>query len=122
MLLCFLWQIAATALFVSAATPTESVRKRSSHIDNSRSRFVFTKDGRFFFNGRCVQNNISYSSILADKSDSVLNFVGTNAYWLAALNTEEDIDFTLGNMSAKGIKVVSSQDMGVQWSEIPTVP
>jgi len=35
-----------------------------------------------------------------------LDFVGTNAYWLPALNSDEDIDFTLGNMSAAGVKVV----------------
>ncbi|TFK54791.1 glycoside hydrolase [Heliocybe sulcata] len=33
-------------------------------------------------------------------------FVGTNAYWLPVLNSDEDIANTLANMSAKGIKVV----------------
>lgn len=37
---------------------------------------------------------------------STLDFVGTNAYWLPALNSDQDIDLTLGNMSAAGIKVV----------------
>ena len=37
---------------------------------------------------------------------SSLAFVGTNAYWLPVLNTEEDINFTLGNMTKAGITVV----------------
>lgn len=35
-----------------------------------------------------------------------LRFVGTNAYWLPTLNTDDDIDYTLGNISSAGIKVV----------------
>jgi mannan endo-1,4-beta-mannosidase len=35
-----------------------------------------------------------------------LRFVGTNAYWLSTLNTDVDIDNTLGNMASAGIKVV----------------
>ncbi|KAF5312921.1 hypothetical protein D9619_003817 [Psilocybe cf. subviscida] len=35
-----------------------------------------------------------------------LAFVGTNAYWLPTLNSADDIDLTLGNMSAMGINVV----------------
>jgi len=38
--------------------------------------------------------------------NSRFDFIGTNAYWLPTLNSEEDIDFTLGNISARGIKVV----------------
>ena len=34
------------------------------------------------------------------------NFVGTNAYWLPYLNTENDIRNTLANMSKSGISVV----------------
>jgi len=33
-------------------------------------------------------------------------FVGTNAYWLPTLHTDCDIDYTLGNMSSAGVKVV----------------
>jgi len=37
---------------------------------------------------------------------SALRFVGTNAYWLHALNTDTDIDNTLASIAARGIKVV----------------
>ena len=32
--------------------------------------------------------------------------VGTTAYWLPALNTDDDIDFALGNISKAGFNVV----------------
>jgi mannan endo-1,4-beta-mannosidase len=35
-----------------------------------------------------------------------LKFIGTNAYWLHALNTDQDISDTFRNISATGIKVV----------------
>lgn len=37
---------------------------------------------------------------------SPLAFVGTNAYWLPVLNSDEDIDATLANISQAGISVV----------------
>ncbi|KAG1891002.1 glycoside hydrolase family 5 protein [Suillus subluteus] len=37
---------------------------------------------------------------------SLLKYIGTNAYWLPTLNTNEDIWNTLGNISALGIKVI----------------
>lgn len=33
-------------------------------------------------------------------------FVGTNAYWLPALNSDDDIDTVLAGMAAEGITVV----------------
>ena len=33
-------------------------------------------------------------------------FVGTNAYWLPYLNSDDDVRNTLANMSANGISVV----------------
>ncbi|KAJ3514846.1 hypothetical protein NLJ89_g2126 [Agrocybe chaxingu] len=84
MYLPLLWQVVlAAAWVVSATTPTPTLSKRR----NAPTRFVTTQDGQFKFNG------------------SDLDFVGTNAYWLSSLNTDEDIDFTLGNMSANGIRV-----------------
>lgn len=37
---------------------------------------------------------------------SNIRYTGANAYWLPALNTDQDIWYTLGNISAIGIKVV----------------
>lgn len=37
---------------------------------------------------------------------SVFNFIGTNSYWLPALNTEKDIDNTLASISAANFTVV----------------
>ncbi|KAG8217511.1 glycoside hydrolase family 5 protein [Butyriboletus roseoflavus] len=37
---------------------------------------------------------------------SDFRYIGTNVYWLPSLNTNEDIWYTLGNISALGIKVV----------------
>lgn len=37
---------------------------------------------------------------------SEFKFLGTTAYWLSSLNTDEDIDFTLGNISQAGFNVV----------------
>jgi mannan endo-1,4-beta-mannosidase len=39
-------------------------------------------------------------------SKSRFTFIGTNAYWLHTLNTDEDIDKTLADISATGVKVV----------------
>ncbi|KAF9052628.1 glycoside hydrolase family 5 protein [Panaeolus papilionaceus] len=81
-----LCQVLASALLVSAELPTRTVTKRTAPAP---SNFVTTSpDGQFIFN------------------NSVIDFVGTNAYWLSALNSDEDIDFTLGNISATGIRVV----------------
>ncbi|KAF8964679.1 glycoside hydrolase superfamily [Flammula alnicola] len=85
MYLAPLVQVALSALLVSAVSPTRTFSKRQS---TAPSNFVTTKNGQFFFNG------------------SNLDFVGTNAYWLPTLNSEQDIDNTLGNISAAGIKVV----------------
>lgn len=54
---------------------------------------------------------------------STLDFVGTNAYWLPALNSDQDIDFTLGNISAAGVKVVRTWAFnGVFSALVPTLP
>jgi mannan endo-1,4-beta-mannosidase len=71
------------ALLVSAVTPTPTVNRRDSN-----GQFVTTQDGKFMFNG------------------SQIDFVGTNAPWLPALNSDDDIDFTLGNISAANLTVV----------------
>ncbi|KAF8201842.1 glycoside hydrolase family 5 protein [Pholiota molesta] len=77
------------ALLASAVSPTQTVNKRQNAPS---SQFVTTDGGTFVVNG------------------STLNFVGTNA--------DEDIDFTLGNMSAAGIKVVRTW----AFNDVETIP
>ncbi|KDR81606.1 hypothetical protein GALMADRAFT_239658 [Galerina marginata CBS 339.88] len=93
-----LWQVVLGAVLVSATTPTRTASKRNTNA--APTKFVTTQDGQFMVNG------------------SRLDFVGTNAYWLAALNSDDDIDFTLGNMSAKGIKVVRTW----AFNDVNTIP
>ncbi|KAG2132512.1 glycoside hydrolase family 5 protein [Suillus bovinus] len=65
-----------------AAIPSRTIDKRAS------SPYVSTNGPDFVVNG------------------SSLKYIGTNAYWLPTLNTNEDIWNTLANISALGIKVV----------------
>ncbi|KAF5380977.1 hypothetical protein D9615_003950 [Tricholomella constricta] len=86
-----LWQLFCAVLAVSAASPTQTVQgvKLIDKRNNFPvSPFVTTRGGQFFVNG------------------SVFTFVGTNAYWLQALNTEEDIDNTLAAIRAANFTVV----------------
>ncbi|KAG5652740.1 hypothetical protein H0H81_003881 [Sphagnurus paluster] len=69
----------------SATAPTSTIETRNNV---PASQFVTTQGGRFFVNG------------------SEFKFVGTNAYWLPALNTEEDIDNTLASIRAANFTVV----------------
>ncbi|KAG1890996.1 glycoside hydrolase family 5 protein [Suillus subluteus] len=57
-------------------------------VSRASSPFVSTSGPDFVVNG------------------SLLKYIGTNAYWLPTLNTNEDIWNTLGNVSALGIKVI----------------
>jgi len=74
--------LVACALLASASTPTKTVKRTDS------SQFVSTDGTKFTVNG------------------SEFAWIGTNAYWLQALNTEQDIINTLSNISALGITVV----------------
>ncbi|KAJ7774617.1 glycoside hydrolase family 5 protein [Mycena maculata] len=51
-------------------------------------------------------------------NNSQFKFVGTNAYWLAALNTDQDIDSVLGNISQSNITVVRTWG----FNDVPTIP
>ncbi|PPQ86241.1 hypothetical protein CVT25_005570 [Psilocybe cyanescens] len=97
MYLPLLWKVALSALLVSAKAPTRTVSKRQ---DSNLPQFVTTQNGNFMFKGK------------------KLDFVGTNAYWLAALNSDDDIDFTLGNMSAAGVKIVRTW----AFNDVDTIP
>lgn len=90
--------LALAMTFTNAATPTV---KRETDIS---SQFVQTKNGQFVVNGR-------YSfplplTLPSSLPTSVFKFIGTNAYWLPALNSDDDIDNTLASIAASGVTVV----------------
>ncbi|KAJ7685166.1 glycoside hydrolase family 5 protein [Mycena polygramma] len=72
--------------------PTRTVDDKSSFVSTSGSNFQV--------------NNSNFK------------FIGTNAYWLAALNSDEDIDSVLGNISHSNITVVRTWAFN-DVSEIP---
>lgn len=88
MFVAALWPAVLSALAAFAfAKPTRTSVRVARQAPSTNISFVSTQDGRFTVGG------------------SPLGFVGTNAYWLHTLD-EQDIDYTLGNISAAGIKVV----------------
>ncbi|KAL5511862.1 hypothetical protein ACEPAH_5080 [Sanghuangporus vaninii] len=81
-----LWSLALSTLVASASalTPTPTTKTRR----NNDGKFVEIENGRFIRNGE------------------PFTFVGTNAYWLPSLNTQEDINKTIQSIASAGIKVV----------------
>ncbi|EJD06057.1 glycoside hydrolase family 5 protein [Fomitiporia mediterranea MF3/22] len=80
-----LWSLALTALSASASLFTPTPTTKTKRWDHG---FVTIENGRFIRNGE------------------PFSFLGTNAYWLPSLNTEADINRTVANISAHGIKVI----------------
>ncbi|KAL0946904.1 hypothetical protein HGRIS_013066 [Hohenbuehelia grisea] len=75
------------ALLASAASSRKYLGRRNNGA--ASSPFVSTSlDGKFIVNG------------------SEFQFIGTTAYWLPSLNSDQDIVDTISNMSAAGFKVV----------------
>ena len=70
------------------------------------SPFVATDGTSFKLNGRLVHGQRLLTVSVYLKTCSDFRYIGTNAYWLPTLNTNQDIWYTLGNISATGIKVV----------------
>jgi len=94
-----LWlYIVLSALLVSAGKP--SIRRNKWYHSRAPSPFVSSSGGQFQLNG------------------STFKFVGTNAYWLQALNTEADIQKTLSDIAATGIKVVRTW----AFNDVETIP
>ncbi|KAI0306582.1 glycoside hydrolase [Multifurca ochricompacta] len=76
------------------ASPTRTLPR------NSGSPFVTASPGGLVANG------------------SKFSFIGTNAYWLPYLNSDDDISNTLANMSASGINVVRTW----AFNDVTTIP
>ncbi|TFK42587.1 glycoside hydrolase family 5 protein [Crucibulum laeve] len=88
MYISVLWQLVLGTLLVTTTRASRDSKVRRNN-ETPPSNFVTTSpDGQFMVNG------------------SAFSFVGTNAYWLHALNSDDDIDRTLQNISMRGIKVV----------------
>jgi mannan endo-1,4-beta-mannosidase len=51
-------------------------------------------------------SHLFYFNTPTSPPSSRFSFIATNAYWLPFLNSDQDIDATLANMSATGISVV----------------
>lgn len=91
----FLLPILLSACLISARSLNGGKFKRAN------PKFVSASNGQFHVNG------------------SALKFIGTNAYWLQALNTDQDISNTFRNISAAGIKVVRTWAFN-DVSEVPS--
>ncbi|KAG8952192.1 hypothetical protein FRC03_012220 [Tulasnella sp. 419] len=74
----------ASGLVVDAAKPTKTLKKRQGNSPG----FVKSEGGEFRLDGKPFY------------------FVGTTAYWLQQLNSEDDIKKTLTDIASRGIKVV----------------
>ncbi|KIK57840.1 glycoside hydrolase family 5 protein [Collybiopsis luxurians FD-317 M1] len=88
-----LFSVLACAVLSSATVPTKTVKRVSP-------QFVQTQGSKFTVNG------------------SEFPFIGTNVYWLAALNTEQDIIDTFSNISRLGINVVRTW----AFNDVETIP
>ncbi|KII88513.1 glycoside hydrolase family 5 protein [Plicaturopsis crispa FD-325 SS-3] len=89
----FLNVLIASAVYT---TPTRTIRTKRDVPSN----FVSSSGGSFQVNG------------------SNFKYVGTNAYWLSSLNSAQDIENTLSNISAAGIKVVRTW----AFNDVDTIP
>lgn len=106
---CGLWLLFLAVLVVSASNPAQTIqRAKTLNTAPPNTTFITTHNGQFFVNGR-------YLCILIrrfDRADyrwdhiSVFKAIGTNAYWLSALNTEQDMDATLASIRAANFTVV----------------
>ncbi|KAF8654137.1 hypothetical protein AX16_003668 [Volvariella volvacea WC 439] len=98
------WQqllLVASGLISVGATPSPTRTTPAKRSTNGPpTTFVTTENGKFVVNG------------------SEFRMLGTNAYWLPTVNTDEDIDFVFGNMSAVGINAVRIWG----FNDVETVP
>lgn len=97
-----LWLIVTSGLLVFGAN---SIQVAKNDI-KPRSSFVTIKDNNFVFNNKYVPALISVQRLFKFIIQRILDFVGTNAYWLPTLNSVQDINNTLASISAAGIKIV----------------
>ncbi|KAI5122966.1 hypothetical protein M0805_006845 [Coniferiporia weirii] len=91
-----LWSLAAAVLAVCASS-LNPVPTKTKRWDTG---FVTVENGQFIRNGE------------------PFTFVGTNAYWLPSLNSEADINKTIHDILASGIKVIRTW----AFNDVDTIP
>ncbi|KAJ7109369.1 glycoside hydrolase family 5 protein [Mycena epipterygia] len=94
------WLGALAAAGVSATPSLGSRSETDTTPALDKSRFVCTNGANFNVN------------------NSDFKFIGTNAYWLPALNTDEDVDSVLSNISHSNITVVRTW----AFNDVSTIP
>ncbi|KAG6890700.1 hypothetical protein C0995_005073 [Termitomyces sp. Mi166 len=119
---CALWLLVLAVIAVSATSPTQTIQRAKRWNTVPDTPFVSVQDGQFFVNGRYFYSR-GYLALTEltwpfMRSLSVFKFVGTNAYWLSALNTEQDIDNTLASIRAANFTVVRTW----AFNDVSTVP
>jgi len=140
MFVACLWLLFFAAGLVFGASPNAGLLERGSPVNLNRksptpvkrngsdsSNFVTSQGGKFFVNGKYgtiyFSPNFSIAEIRRNRS---FRFLGTNAYWLSTLHTDDDIDRTLGSMASAGIKVVrvwafNGTSSPMRWT-VPLIP
>lgn len=89
------WSLLLSLLSLNAFARTTHTKR-----DDGKSHFVSQQGEKLMVNG------------------SEFDFIGTTAYWLSSLNSDEDIDFTLGNISKAGFNVVRTW----AFNDVDTIP
>jgi len=96
-----LWLAALFSVcFAIATTPSRTTARREQNKARAPGPFVTADGGNFQLSG------------------SPFKFIGTNAYWLHTLNTDQDITDTLSSIKAAGINVVRVW----AFNDVETVP
>ncbi|KAF7778728.1 CAZyme family GH5 [Agaricus bisporus var. burnettii] len=94
------WPLLLSLLFCNAFAKPSTKREVIPRDTGASSNFVTQQGDKLMVNG------------------STFNYIGTTAYWLSSLNTDEDIDFTLGNISQAGFNVVRTW----AFNDVETIP
>ncbi|KAF8212244.1 glycoside hydrolase family 5 protein [Mycena galopus ATCC 62051] len=103
------WLVALGALGVSATSSLDPHLDARWKRDSVPTPTTTTVDKSQF---------VSTSGTNFRVNNSNFEFIGTNAYWLPALNSDQDIDAVLGNISLANISVVRTW----AFNDVPEIP